>query len=73
MNILFLQRHDQSQKFWAKLVKNWQKIIQKTLVFTALDILQLKKVDDYENIYSGNICRLIMQTDISKKKMEINT
>ena len=24
-NLLFLQRHDQSQKFWIKLVKNQQK------------------------------------------------
>ena len=28
-NLLFLQPHDQYQEFWAKLVKNWQKIIQK--------------------------------------------
>ena len=26
----------------------------KTLVFTALDILELKKIDDYESIYSVN-------------------
>ena len=26
----------------------------KTLVFTTLDILQAKKTDDYENIYSVN-------------------
>ena len=26
----------------------------KTLVFATLDILQLKKIDDYENIYSVN-------------------
>ena len=34
-----------------------------------------KKIDDYENIYSLIlcICRLIMQTGILKKKMEINT
>ena len=28
-NLLFLQRHDQSQKFQLKLVKNRQKAIQK--------------------------------------------
>ena len=29
LNLLFLQRHDQFQKFWAKFAKNWQKIIRK--------------------------------------------
>ena len=32
----------------------------KTLVFTTLDILQLKKIDDYENIYSVNPLYLII-------------
>ena len=29
LNLLFLQRHDQSQKFRLKLVKNRQKALQK--------------------------------------------
>ena len=28
-NLLLLQQHDQSQKFWLKLVKNWQKTLQR--------------------------------------------
>ena len=28
-NLLFLQRHDQSQTFWLKLVKNRQKALQR--------------------------------------------
>ena len=36
-NLLFLQRHDQSQKFRIKLVKNRQKNITKALIFTILD------------------------------------
>ena len=43
-NLLFLQRHDQSQRFWIKLVKNWQKNITKALIFTTLDTIQLKKL-----------------------------
>ena len=30
------------------------KNITKTLIFTILDTLQLKKIDDYENIHSAN-------------------
>ena len=32
----------------------------KTLVFTVLDILQLKKIDDCENIYSVNLLYLLV-------------
>ena len=32
----------------------------KTLVFTVLDILQLKKIDDCENIYSVNPLYLLV-------------
>ena len=35
-------------------------------------IYYIKKIDDYENIYSVNPL-LIMQIDIWKKKMKINT
>ena len=33
----------------------------KTLVFTTLDILQLKKNDDYENIYNVNPLYLVVK------------
>ena len=37
--------------------------------------ITLKKIDDYESIYSVNLLYLlvIMQTDILKKRMKINT
>ena len=43
-SLLFLQRHDQSRKFWIKLVKKSTKSITKALIFTVLDTLQLKKL-----------------------------
>ena len=47
----------------------------KTLVFTILDILQLKKLMIVKIFTVLILCiyLLIMQTDISKKRMEINT
>ena len=47
----------------------------KTLVFTILDILQLKKLKIVKIFTVLILCiyLLIMQTDISKKRMEINT
>ena len=36
-NLLFLQRHNQSQKLRIKLVKNSAKNITKALIFTILD------------------------------------
>ena len=51
MNLFFLQRHDQYQKFWAKLVKNRQKIIQKHWYLQHW-IYTINNIDDYENIYS---------------------
>ena len=46
----------------------------KTLVFETLDTSQLKKVDDYENIYSVNPLYLIVNhaDEYIEKKMEIN-
>ena len=44
-----------SQTCW-KLIENHTK----TLVFTTLDILQLKKIDDCENIYSVNPLYLLV-------------
>ena len=37
--------------------------------------IAIKKIDDYESIYCENpcICLLMMQTDLLKKKPEINT
>ena len=52
-NLLFLQPHNQSQRFWIKLVKNRQKNITNRLIFTTLDISQLK-INDCESIYSVN-------------------
>ena len=43
-NLLFLQRHDQSQTFRIKLVKNRRKNISKGFIFTTLDTSQLKKL-----------------------------
>ena len=47
----------------------------KTLVCTTLDILQLKKLMIVKVVIVQILCtfRLIMQTDIFKKKMKINT
>ena len=42
-NLLFLQRHNQSQNFESNLLKI-DKSITKALVFTILDTLQLKKL-----------------------------
>ena len=47
------------KKFDSNLLKIYKNHI-KTLVFTTLDILQLKKIDDYENIYSINPLNLII-------------
>ena len=44
LNILFLQRHNHSQTFRVKFVKNRQKNITKELIFNILDTPQLKKV-----------------------------
>ena len=47
-------------------LKNFE---SKLLVFTILDILQLKKIDDCESIYSVTpLYLLIMQMDILKKR-----
>ena len=47
----------------------------KTSVFTTLDILQLKKIKIVKLFTVLILCigLLIMQTDIPKKKMKINT
>ena len=44
LNLLFLQWHDQSQKFQIKLVKYQQKNITKALLFIILDTWQFEKL-----------------------------
>ena len=55
-----------------KLVKNWQKIIYKNIDIYNIGYITIKRIDDYENICSINPLS-IMQTDILKNKMKINT
>ena len=57
-NLLFLQRHDQSQKFRINLVKNRQK---KKKHYKGIDIyyigyIVIKKIDNCENIHSVFTC-----------------
>ena len=57
-NLLFLQRHDQSQKFRINLVKNRQK---KKKHYKGIDIyyigyIVIKKIDNCENIHSVFAC-----------------
>ena len=63
-------------------IKNFDPILLKIdrKLYKDIDIYNIgyttiKKIDDCENIYIVNPlhCLLIMQTDISKKKMKINT
>ena len=63
------------KNFESKLLKIDKKNHTKTLVFTILDILQLKKLMIVKIFTVLILCiyLLIMQTDISKKRMEINT
>ena len=70
-NLLFLQRHNQSQNFESNLLKI-DKSITKALVFTILDTLQLKKLAIVKifTVQILYICLLIMQVDILKKKTE---
>ena len=52
MNLLFIQRHNWSQKFWCKVVKNWQKFVQNHWHY--IRYITIKKIDDYESICSVN-------------------
>ena len=58
-NLLFLQRHDQTQKFWIKLVKNWQKTLQRHW-YLLYWIHYHEKIDDCENIHSVNLLYLLI-------------
>ena len=53
MNLLFLQRHYQSQKCWVKIVKDRQKSYKNIGTYN-IGYITIKKIDDYENIYSVN-------------------
>ena len=54
MNLLFLQRHDQSQRFWIKFVKNWQKKHYKGINIYYIGHIPIKRIDDCESIYCVN-------------------
>ena len=60
------------EKFKSNLLKVDKNHI-KTLVFTILDILQLKKMMKIFTVWILCIYVLIMQADILKKKVWINT
>ena len=70
LNLLFLQWHDQSQKFWIKLVENSQKHYKGIDIY-YIRYIAIKKIVDCQNVLC--ICFLIMQVDVLKKQMEINT
>ena len=61
------------EEFDSNLLKI-EKIWTKTLVFTILDTLQLKKISDYENIYISNPLYLIIGEVIGhvEEKMGVN-
>ena len=72
--LLFLQRHNQSQKFRIKLVKNWQKALQRDWYLLHWIQYNLKN-DDCENIHSVNPLYLLVNhaSGYIEEKMEINT
>ena len=57
--LLFLQRHDQSQTFWLKLVKNRQKHYKGINIY-HIGYIIIKKIDDCENIYGVNPLYLLV-------------
>ena len=52
-NLLFLQQHDQSQKFRLKIVKNRQKHYKGINLF-YIGYITIKKIDDCETTYRAN-------------------
>ena len=60
LNLLFLQRHNQSQKFLIKLVKNRQKNITKAFDIYYIGYIKVKKIGDCENIHSLNPLYLLV-------------
>ena len=75
MNLLFLQRHDKSQKFrlnFAKLDKKHYEGINNQYI----GYITILKIDESENIYRVNSFYLLVNHAseyIKEKKMEINT
>ena len=58
-NLLFSQRHDQSQKFQIKLVKNRKKNYKHIDIY-YIGYITIKKFDDCENIQSVNALYLLV-------------
>ena len=58
-SLLFLQRQDQSQKFWHKLVKNGKKHY-KEINICYIGYITLEKIGDCENVHSVNHLYLIV-------------
>ena len=53
-NLLFLQRHNQSQKFRFELVKKIDKKHYKGNDLYYIEYIKIKKLGDFENIHSVN-------------------
>ena len=58
-NLLCLQRHDQYQKMWFKFVKIDKKSYKDFDIYN-IGYITIKKIDDYENIYSVNPLYLLI-------------
>ena len=72
-NLLFLQQHAQSQKFWLKLVTKDKKHYKGINIY--IGYITIKKIDDCENIYCVNALYLLINhaSGYIEVKMEINT
>ena len=57
--IICLQRHNQSQKFWVKLVKNRQKHYKGIDIY-CIGYITIKRIHDCENIYNVNPLYLLV-------------
>ena len=58
-NLLFLQRHDQSQKFDSSLLKIDKKHYKEIYIY-YIEYITIKKIDDWESIYSVNPSYLLV-------------
>ena len=72
-NLLFLQRHDQSQRFRIKLVKNWQKSLQKYWYLLHLMHLNLKDWWFWKYLRENPLHLLVNHASEYIEKMEIDT
>ena len=59
MNLLFLQWHNQSQKFWIKLVKNQQKTLKGIDIY-YIWYIAIEKIGDCENFHTVNPLYLLI-------------